>query len=102
MVKSWGMSEKLGPLKYGEDSEHLFLDNEISSSNKNYSEKTAEKIDDEIKDFVIKAYELAKNILKEKESALHLLAKELLEKETLDGKDLDRIIEAAKNPLALS
>jgi cell division protease FtsH len=95
MVTEWGMSEKLGPLTFGKKDEQIFLGREIAK-HKDYSEKTAEEIDEEVKKIVIRAYEKAKSILKENFDLLEILANALLEKETLDGHDIDRIIEEAR------
>ncbi|GBE36370.1 ATP-dependent zinc metalloprotease FtsH [bacterium BMS3Bbin07] len=95
MVCEWGMSEKLGPLTFGKKEEHIFLGKEISKS-KDYSEKTAEEIDEEIKSIVKEAYRSAKNLLTENSDLLEALAKLLLEKETLDSKEIDALIEEVK------
>lgn len=95
MVTEWGMSEKLGPLTFGKKDEQIFLGREIAR-HKDYSEKTAEEIDEEVKKIVIRAYERAKTILKENFDLLEVLANTLLERETLDGHDIDRIIEEAR------
>jgi cell division protease FtsH len=95
MVCEWGMSEKLGPLTYGKREEHIFLGKEIAR-HKDFSEKTAEEIDNEIRRIVTEAYEDAKKLLKENFDILDNLAKRLLEKETLDATEIDRIIEETK------
>ncbi|MCX7990946.1 MAG: ATP-dependent zinc metalloprotease FtsH [Proteobacteria bacterium] len=94
MVCEWGMSEKLGPLTFGKRGEHIFLGRDFAE-HKNYSEKTAIDIDNEIKSIVTNCYERAKKIIIEKKPALDLLVNALLLKETIDGKDVDRIIEEA-------
>jgi len=94
MICEWGMSETLGPLMFGKKQEQIFLGREFAQ-HRDYSEKTAEAIDNEIKRLVIDAYESAKGILVEHDSALHALAKSLLEKETLDATDVDKIIKDA-------
>jgi cell division protease FtsH len=94
MVCEWGMSETVGPLMFGKKEEQIFLGREFAQ-HRDYSEKTAEAIDNEIKRLVIDAYESAKGILVEHESALHALAESLLEKETLDATDVDKIIKDA-------
>ena len=94
MICEWGMSETLGPLMFGKKEEQIFLGREFAQ-HRDYSEKTAEAIDNEIKRLVIDAYESAKGILVEHDSALHALAKSLLEKETLDATDVDKIIKDA-------
>lgn len=92
MVCEWGMSEKLGPLTFGKVEEQIFLAKEITK-HKNYSEKTAEDIDNEIKKFVKERYEYSKNLLTDNRSLLEKLAAALLEKETLDASELDAIVQ---------
>ncbi|MEW6410727.1 MAG: ATP-dependent zinc metalloprotease FtsH [Nitrospirota bacterium] len=91
MVCDWGMSEKLGPLTFGKREEQIFLGREIAQ-HRDYSERTAIEIDEEIKRMVTECYERAKNLVNENIDALHALAKALLEKETLEGKEIDEII----------
>jgi cell division protease FtsH len=92
MVCSWGMSEKLGPLAFGKKDEAIFLGKELST-HKNFSEKTAVMIDEEVKGIVTNSYRRALNILEEHTELLHAVSKLLLEKETIDGKDIDELIE---------
>jgi len=92
MVTEWGMSEKLGPLTFGKKEEQIFLGREIAR-HKDYSEKTAVDIDEEVKRFVIDAYENARKLLRDNKDLLEAVAKTLLERETIDGPDLDKIIE---------
>lgn len=94
MICEWGMSETLGPLMFGKKQEQIFLGREFAQ-HRDYSEKTAEAIDNEIKRLVIDAHESAKGILVEHDSALHALAESLLEQETLDATDVDKIIKDA-------
>ncbi|MGA1861566.1 ATP-dependent zinc metalloprotease FtsH [Deferribacter thermophilus] len=96
MVCSWGMSEKLGPLALGKKDEAVFLGKEIVSA-REFSEKTAIMIDEEIKSIVMNNYKRSLNILKENIDILHATAKLLLEKETIDGKELDEIIKSFKD-----
>ncbi len=91
MVCEWGMSEKLGPLTFGKKEEQIFLGKEFSQ-HRDYSEETARLIDDEVRGLVTKSYEKAKDILQKNLPTLHQLAKTLLEKEVLDGQQIDRII----------
>jgi len=95
MVCEWGMSEKLGPITFGKKSEEIFLGREISQ-HRDYSEQTAILIDQEIRDIVQKAADKSYTILKKNEKILHRLAGELLERETLDGDEIDMVI-AGKN-----
>jgi cell division protease FtsH len=91
MVTEWGMSEKLGPLTFGKKDEYIFLGKEIAK-HKDYSEKTAIDIDEEVKRIVFEAYSISKKILAENTYLLEALAKELLEKETLNGEEIDALI----------
>ena len=95
MVRSWGMSNDLGPLSYAKNEEHIFLGREIAQ-HRDYSEETAKKIDEEINNLVEKAYNRAKKVLEENLDILHSLAERLLEKETVMGKELDELISSMK------
>jgi len=97
MVCEWGMSEKLGPLAYGKNEEEIFLGREISRT-QNYSEMTAQEIDQEIKAIVMHAMNRAESILNENIELLHSLSKELLEREILDGDEIDKIINGEELP----
>ncbi|RME20397.1 MAG: cell division protein FtsH, partial [Deltaproteobacteria bacterium] len=91
MVCEWGMSEKLGPLTFGKKEEQIFLGREIAQ-HRDYSEKTAQAIDAEVRSLVEQAYEKARKILSENIDALHRLAEALLVYETLEGDDVDRLV----------
>jgi cell division protease FtsH len=91
MVRSWGMSEELGPLSYAKDEEHIFIGREIAQ-HRDYSEETARKIDAEMYSLINKAYDTAKRVLEENQDILHKLADLLLEKETVLGNELDDLI----------
>lgn len=97
MVCEWGMSEKLGPLAYGAKEEEIFLGREIQR-HKDYSEKTAQEIDEEVRTIIRSAEQRAENILKENIELLHKLSKELLEREILDGDEIDAIIKGQELP----
>ncbi len=97
MVCEWGMSERLGPLAYGAKEEEIFLGREIQR-HKDYSEKTAQEIDDEVRTIIRNAEQRAENILKENIDLLHKLSKELLEREILDGEEIDAIIKGQELP----
>ncbi|HSW64110.1 MAG TPA: ATP-dependent zinc metalloprotease FtsH [Dissulfurispiraceae bacterium] len=99
MVTDWGMSDRLGPLSFGKKDEQIFLGREISR-HKDYSEKMAVEIDDEIKLIVTSAYESAKQLLTENQDLLEALAQALLERETIEGGDIDAIIASARQPAA--
>ena len=87
MVTKFGMSEKLGPLQYGENEEEVFLGRSVQR-HQNVSEETAKLIDSEIRRIVDSCYELSKKILNEKINDLHALAKGLIEYETLNGDEI--------------
>jgi cell division protease FtsH len=91
MVCQWGMSDKLGPLAFGQKEEQIFLGREFAQ-HKDYSEETAVLIDQEIRKVVTSAYDKARTILLENMDTLHALAEALLEKETLVEKEIDAII----------
>jgi cell division protease FtsH len=91
MVCEWGMSEKLGPVTFGKKDEQIFLGREIAK-HKDYSEKTAEDIDDEIRRIVTERYEYSKRLLLDNHAILEKIASALLEKETLDAVEIDAII----------
>lgn len=95
MVTEWGMSEKLGPLTFGKKDEQIFLGREIAK-HKDYSEKIAEEIDDEVRNIVTGAYEEAKRLLSDNYYLLEAFAKALLEKETMNGFEIDELIKEAK------
>lgn len=92
MVTEWGMSERLGPLTFGKKDEHIFLGKEIAR-HKDYSEKTAIEIDEEVKRIVIEAYNTSKKLITENLDLLETLAKTLLEKETIEGSEIDALIQ---------
>jgi cell division protease FtsH len=91
MVRSWGMSDILGPLSYGQSDEHIFLGREIAQ-HRDYSEATAQKIDTEVSGLVTDSYDRAKQILTDNMDILDRLTELLLETETVMGKDLDALI----------
>ncbi|MCX5846508.1 MAG: ATP-dependent zinc metalloprotease FtsH [Deltaproteobacteria bacterium] len=91
MVCEWGMSEEMGPLSYGKKEEQIFLGREIGA-HKDYSEKTAQRIDKEITRLVSDSYEKAKKLLSDHIDILNKIASELLEKEVLNTAELDDII----------
>ena len=91
MVCEWGMSERLGPLNYGKDEEHIFLGREIAR-HRDFSEQTSQEIDEELKELVDQCYARAKDLLSVNIRTLHALANKLLEKEVLDGHEIDVII----------
>ena len=97
MVCEWGMSDKLGPLAYGAKEEEIFLGREIQK-HRDYSEKTAIEIDDEIRGIINSAFDRAVKILNDNMDLLHKLSAELLEREILDAEEIDRIIRGESLP----
>ncbi len=91
MVTRFGMSEKLGPLTFGKREDMIFLGKEITSS-KDYSEATAQLIDTEVRAMIERAHEQAMQLLRANLDKLHLLANTLLERETIDGDQMDRVL----------
>ncbi len=97
MVCEWGMSTKMGPLSYGPVEEELFLGREITRRQE-YSSDTAEAIDKEIRSIVMGNYERARKILEAHLDTLHAVAKYLLERETLDAKEVEAVIRGDRLP----
>jgi cell division protease FtsH len=91
MVCEWGMSE-LGPLSFGKKEEQIFLGREIAQ-HRDYSEDTAIKIDQQVKKLVQTGYDRARTVIEEKSDALIRVAEMLLEREVLDGAEVNQIIE---------
>ena len=97
MVCMWGMSDKLGPLSFGDNQEQVFLGKELIH-NKDYGEETAKLIDAEVRRFVEDAYERATELLKENLDALEAIAQALLDRETITGDDIDLLMEGKELP----
>ena len=91
MVTQFGMSEKLGPITYGEKDELVFLGKEMGHT-RNYSETIAYQIDNEVKKLVAKGLATAKKVLAQKIDTLHRIARELITKETLEQKDFYALV----------
>ena len=96
MVCEWGMSERLGPMTFGKKEEQIFLGRDFTQM-KDYSEKTAIEIDDEVHRIIMESYEQAKGLLNSNLTILHKMAEVLLEKEVLDGTEIDEIIKRFGN-----
>jgi cell division protease FtsH len=92
MVCEWGMSEKMGMVEYGEHEDYVFLGRDISRA-RDYSEATAEQIDGEVRKLIDDAYQTAMKTLTEHRQTLEVIAKALLEYETLDGAQIKEIKE---------
>ncbi|MEK7702396.1 MAG: ATP-dependent zinc metalloprotease FtsH [Nitrospirota bacterium] len=91
MVCEWGMSDKMGPLTFGKKEQEIFLGREISQ-HRDFSETTAIEIDQEVRRLVVENYERAKMLIATHMKALVALAEALLEKESLDGPEIDQIV----------
>ncbi|OPY69540.1 MAG: ATP-dependent zinc metalloprotease FtsH [Syntrophorhabdaceae bacterium PtaU1.Bin034] len=98
MVCEWGMSERLGPLNYGRKDEPVFLGKEMQRQ-RDFSEGTAMEIDAELKTIVTECFDRAKSILLNNIDALHTIATSLLEREVLDGQEIDAILMEKVNGL---
>ena len=96
MVTKWGLSGELGPLRYGDDTEEPFLGRIAGTGKQAISDETAFKIDTEVKLIISECYKEATEILNENIENLHLMAKSLVEYETLDAKQIDDIMAGAK------
>jgi cell division protease FtsH len=97
MVCEWGMSDKLGPISYGRKEEEIFLGREIQR-HRDYSESTAIEIDNEVKLIVDGCMDRAEEILNKDINLLHLLAKELLDREILDSDEIERLMNGETLP----
>jgi cell division protease FtsH len=91
MVCEWGMSEKLGPMTFGKKEEEIFLGRDFTQK-VDYSEATAVQIDQEVRRIMLEAYERAKLLLRRNVEVLHKMADALLEREVIDGNEIDQII----------
>ena len=103
MVCEWGMSEKLGPMTFGKKDEEIFLGRDFTQKS-DYSKSTAIEIDAEIRRLILESYHRARELLTTNLRLLHKVAEKLLEKEVLDGSELDAIVRAFRlnggDPLA--
>lgn len=95
MVESWGMSDKMGPISYGSDSEQNYL-GQMGGGRPGISDKTSLEIDAEVRKLVDGAYEQAMECLKKNKKLLEILSENLLEYETLTGKEIQDIIDGKK------
>jgi len=95
MIMHWGMSEKLGNVLYGESQEYVFLGRDMMRT-KDYSESTAQDIDAEVKRIIDHAFKTATEIIQSNRDKLELIAKALLEFETLDGSQVEDIVRTGK------
>ncbi len=97
MVCNWGMSEKLGPVTYAIEHDEVFLGKEMSQP-RDHSDLTAQDIDAEVRKIILNAYNKAESILKEHIDLLHKTSKILLDRETIEGEELDMIIKGEELP----
>ena len=95
MVTEWGMSNKLGPIAYGENEQEIFLGHSVTQK-KSVSENTAQEIDKEVKRIIIESQKKARLIIKKNIKQLHRLAKGLLKHETLNREEINDIIKGKK------
>jgi cell division protease FtsH len=98
MVCKYGMSTRLGPVAYGDEDHDVFLGRDFVSR-KDYSERKAQEIDEEVSEILNERYEAAKRVLTENRPLLDRIAEALLERETLAGEDLKRLLAGESLPL---
>lgn len=92
MVMQWGLSDKLGPLTYGEEQGEVFLGQSLVSKHKEISDRTAEKIDEEIRNIVDHNYNRAKQLIQKHKKILDMMAEALMKYETLDSQQIDDLM----------
>jgi cell division protease FtsH len=95
MVCEWGMSEKLGPIKYAEDDDAVFLGREISHK-QGHSDATAIAIDEEVRKIVDQCYHDAFEILQERRNDIEVIARALMEYEVINGEEVDTLMKTGK------
>jgi cell division protease FtsH len=98
MVREYGMSEKLGPITFERERRPLFLEGIMPTPSKDYSEATAQEIDQEVADLVNRAHQRAREVLEARRPTLEKVGKILLEKEVLEGQELRQIFNATTPP----
>ena len=91
MVTEWGMSEKMGPMTYGQKKEEIFIGRELGM-HRDFSEDMAKKIDAEVRKIIDIAYKKAKEIISKNQDKLEAITNLLLDKESIDGRQLDRVL----------
>jgi cell division protease FtsH len=96
MVTKWGLSEKLGPMRYEEENDEPFLGRSASSASTVFSDQTAKLIDEESKKIIDTCYKIATDLLNKNIDKLHAMAKALVEYETLNTDQIDDIMAGAK------
>lgn len=100
MVKKYGMSKDLGPIAYSAENEGMFIGRDLSSS-RNYSEKVASKIDEEIHSIISNSYDKTEEILKENMEKLHKVAQYLFKNEKMSGEEFTKIVEGRDEETAV-
>jgi cell division protease FtsH len=98
MVCEWGMSEKLGPLAYGKKEEAIFLGRDYGQRTQDYSEQTAQEIDEEVRAIVQRQYVKVKDLLTQSRENLKRLSDSLIERETLDAEEIHAALEGRELP----
>ncbi|MFO7340235.1 MAG: ATP-dependent metalloprotease, partial [Lysobacteraceae bacterium] len=97
MVTKWGLSDEMGPIAYGEEEDEVFLGRSVTQ-HKNVSDETARKIDEVVRSILEKAYARTRQILTENIDKLHAMSAALLQYETIDGPQIDAIMEGREPP----
>ena len=96
MVTAYGMSDKMGNLAYGKEQEHVFMGRNFGNT-RDFSEEIAAEIDKEVKKIVDEQYDLARQLLSDNRDMLEHIAKQLLEKETLDEKEFEEMMNEVRS-----
>ena len=99
MVTKWGLSERMGPLKYDEGPEEIFLGRSAASQSKTVADETAKQIDEEVRSIIDGCYATAQQLLRDNMDKLHLMASALMKYETLDAGQLDAVMEGREPAL---
>ena len=99
MVTKWGLSERMGPLKYDEGPEEIFLGRSAASQSKQVADETAKQIDEEVRSIIDGCYATAQQLLQDNVDKLHLMAEALMKYETLDAGQLDAVMEGREPDL---
>lgn len=97
MVTRWGLSDRMGPLAYGEEEGEVFLGHSVTQ-HKNISDETAHAIDEEVRSFIDRNYQRANTILEENKDILHSMAQALIKYETIDAHQIDELM--ARKPVS--
>jgi cell division protease FtsH len=101
MVTQWGMSDRVGPVTMGENNELVFLGRDLGER-RNYSEQMAALIDEEVRRMVEEAREVARKIITQRRATLGNLAQKLISDETVEGDELDRMMDPAQPKIAMA